>query len=89
MNTKDLASLATVTKRNEQLLSSGTKLGARNGKTAKDHASGAIHKNANNKAKRAAWENGIEKSFPTDTCSGKRHRPASFKKPRNKTRTRK
>lgn len=77
---RELASLETVTRKNDQLLSAGTKLSPRNGKTAKDHASGAIRSNINNKLQRAAWENDSGKSpFPAATCSGKRHRPASFK----------
>ena len=47
----------------------------RRGKTAKDHANGQKHKNAQNKDSRAAWQNDTKgSSFPVASCNGKRNR---------------
>lgn len=87
---REFLSQKSVTDLNARLAAGNSKLSPRNGKTAKDHASGAIRRNELNKAKRGDWTTRVMKEhaggkshpFPSETVSGKRHRPASFKAPR-------
>jgi len=47
---------------------------ARIGKTKKDRARGAAHKNEQNRQARAAWQNDSKSTFPTSSCNGKKNR---------------
>ena len=49
----------------------------RKGKTERKRANGATARNADNKAKRVAWQHGngeTNKTFPRETCNGKKNR---------------
>lgn len=54
----------------------------KSGKTNRDRASGALYRNASNKAARASWENAKRTSktehtnekFPSSTCNGAKNR---------------
>lgn len=55
------------------------KITMRVGKTARDHAAKRQARNADNKAKRASWQNSHDwknglKDFPWETVNGKRNR---------------
>lgn len=84
-----MTSLKTVTEMNERLCEAGKKgLGPRNGKTERDHKSGAHARSIANKVERGNWENECggnqsAKPHPADKKSGgKRNPPSNFKAPR-------
>jgi len=46
----------------------------RQGKTAKDRASGASARSSSNKSARVTWQHDAKTAFPTTSCNGKKNR---------------